>query len=481
MKDLLETGPSAPPTAEEIATFRENKADAEDPGRLTDADQIKRRMLRKLLPPDPLARGKIPTARPRIPTKPDPHPAYAKQIDTAAGLDAKAPRPDTDVPLGSFDDQVTIEFIDRTAVVRKVAICESYDVSCGVFTQPAAFALTLGHGGTVAEIKDLVEPHTLFRLKIGGTLVQSGFIDGYEIGGEAAVVQIHGRDLLQEIHDSFTPVERTFSETSYIDFVKSVFQHAALDTPSVHFSDDGIRKAMAQGRPLPLPAIAREEKKIAKPVTMKLGDRYFDLIKRVLDRAGLFMVMSPEGRVLLTAPNPNITALYRLVHAPDAPVYGNVTDFHHVYNTIDRVSLYVVYARGGGKKLGAVKVYGQYPDLEMKKLLYRRSHTFRDWNVQTNEQAEIMARRRIAEERRKGWQLNVTVAGHRTRLLGTNDWVIWRPDTMVRFDSDELNFHDIYYIENVSYRRGPSGTRTELRLIRREDLDFGYEGLPEEP
>lgn len=479
MKDLVNVGPTAPPTAEEIA-------DARDPGRFSDEERalqpsLWRTPLRKVRPAEQLPRGKIEQPRKRLPTKPDPHPARKPIIDTAEGLDARAPQPDTIVPIGSFSDQVTLLFVDRKGSVQKVVICEAYDVACGVFTQPAAFSLTLGHGGSIAEIMRLVVPRTGFQLKIGDTLVQSGYIDGYEAGGEAAIVNIHGRDLLQEVHDSFTPIERTFDETSYVEFVRSVFTHAGLGTPDVRFTDDGIRKAMAQGKPLPAPALAREEKKISKPVTMKLGDRYFDLIKRVLDRAGLFMIMAPDGRILLTAPNPNITALYRLVHAPKGPIHGNVVDFHFVWNTVDRVTRYVVYARGGGKKLGAIKVYGEYPDTEMFKLGYRRSHTFRDWNVQTNEQAEIMARRRIAEERRKGWQLNVTVAGHRTKLLGTDDWVVWRPDTMVRFDSDELDMHDIFYIEDVHYRRSQAGTRTELRLIRREDLDFGYEGLPDEP
>jgi prophage tail gpP-like protein len=371
--------------------------------------------------------------------------------------------------LGSFDDQVTLEIDGLPALT-----VESYDVHTAVFTQPASFAFVMGHGGRVRELLSLVKPRKPFVLRIGGVLVQTGRIDTIGAGGQSAIVNVAGRDTLQDLADSYTNAERSFTEKTHLAFVNAVLAHGKFDATAM-FTTEAVRRSMARGRPaLPSSTTVEEKSLGASAIRMRLGDKYFDLIKRVLDRAGLFLYAAPSGRYMITAPNADIAPLYRLVHAPNEGP-ANVLDFSFRNSTVGRASEYIVYGRGGGKKAPTVKHRGSYVDPEMKDYGYKRVHTFRDWHVQTDAQAELMARRKIAESRRRDWQMSVTVAGHTTTETGTNNRVVWRPDTMVHFDSYQLGLSDTCYIEDVRYRRSASGTTTELRLMRREDLVFGYD------
>jgi prophage tail gpP-like protein len=400
------------------------------------------------------------------------------QLATPAQVAATAT---VDVPLspGSFDDTVRIEIQGET-----ITNVESYDVHVSVFTQPASFTFSVGHAGALKELLEKVKPRKQFKLFIGNKLVQTGFIDGWSCGGVAATASIMGRDTLQDVHDSYTDAERSFTEKKHLEFVKAVLAKGVFKgadevslSELVEFTDDGMRTAMATGR-VPLPKSSIKEDKLigGGPIGMRLGDRYFDFIKRILDRSGLFMYASPEGKVLITAPNKDIKPMYRLVHAPTDGGPANVVDYNWRNSAADRAAKFVVYGRGGGRVKGSVKFRGGFVDDEMYETWgYNRVHTFRDWHIQCNDQAQLMARRKIAEYRRRAWQLSVVVAGHTTTDVNTGKSVVWRPDTMAHFASGQLKVEDLVYIEDVRYQRSNSGTTTALRLMRPEDLVFGYE------
>jgi prophage tail gpP-like protein len=263
-----------------------------------------------------------------------------------------------------------------------------------------------------------------------------------------------------------------------VAFIEECYRQAGLEPPAIDVADAAKNRLMAAGKALPPPAKAREQLQITRPVAMTLGERFYDHIKRVLDRGGLFLRSAPDGRLILTAPNAEHPVLFKAVHAPrGVNDRGSVVDYAFTNSTVDRVRTYVVYSRGGGGggHTPHTKLFGGVEDIEMKGYGYNRVRSYRDWHVKTNDEAELMARRRMAEARRRSWNLTLTVSGHRTRLYGTEELGVWRPDCMVRFESDQLDMRDTFYIETVRFSRGPNGTFTHLRLLRRQDLIFGLE------
>lgn len=382
---------------------------------------------------------------------------------------ARSTRSAPDEP-GVYTDTVRIQLGSD-----ELRICESYEVERGIFTQPTSFAVALGDDSSAAGLWKRYPPRTPFKLWVDDRLIQSGFTDSRTISGVGAGFMLRGRDILQDVHDSYTQEEKVYKAGKHSDFIFQVFQDANVPLPSLQFSNEAVRKAMALGKPLGFPATAREEVTIPRPVQIKMGDTYYSFIKRVLDRAGLFLFATPQQDYVLSAPDKDQPAIYKVVHCPNkGRQVGDVINVSLSDSTVGRSAYYMVYARGGGKNKGRLVYQDGYPDEEMAAFGYKRTKTFRDWHIQNNAQAETLARRRIAEERRSSWRLTMTVSGHSTLALDGSRGV-WTPDTMVHVKSDELEIDGPFYLESVAFRRNSDGTTSELRLIRPDDLIFGYE------
>jgi hypothetical protein len=155
----------------------------------------------------------------------------------------------------------------------------------------------------------------------------------------------------------------------------------------------------------------------------------------------------------------------------------------------------VVYGRSGGGKKGVEICRGAFPDDEMLNYSdanrpagsdpgtgYQKRITVRDADVKSKEECEYVARRLLSDERRAGWQLEYTVAGHQVPSPSApSGSAIWGPDTVVRVDDNELhhgedpslNFHTNFYVEAVTYSSNPQKT-TKLTLMRPGDLLFAH-------
>src|SRR5262249_54808500 len=155
-------------------------------------------------------------------------------------------------------------------------------------------------------------------------------------------------------------------------------------------------------------------------------------VKRILDRAGLFLWATARGDFVLSAPNAKQKPSYRIVRQRGNDRNAvNVTNARHKNETTGRFSEALIFARGGGRKFGRQNTAGQFVDDEMVTFGYNRPLVFKDANVTNPEQAEFYARRKLAEARRAGWQLVYTVAGHTTPSLNGGQRAVWAPDTVV--------------------------------------------------
>jgi prophage tail gpP-like protein len=151
---------------------------------------------------------------------------------------------------------------------------------------------------------------------------------------------------------------------------------------------------------------------------------------------------------------------------------GDAISFRYQDDTTMRHAAYIVYGRGGSGKEGRDLIMGTYVDEEMVAYGFQNSRTVTDDDCKSNAEADYIARRTCAEERRAGWQLSYTVSGHTyPSQFAKNSFGVWVPDTVCRVDDDELDIHGNFYIEAVTYKRSPE-TTTELTLMRPQDLIF---------
>lgn len=394
------------------------------------------------------------------------------------------PKTFADRTIGAADDRVALRLGGD-----EVFIAETYTVKSAILTQPAAWSMRLGHAKTTADLLHKYPPNTPFELFIAGNLQQTGTVDmvGAEQSAGATEFTIRGRDSLAPLHDDLIDAERAFNTETYIDLVQAQLKAVGLGDRLIVASNRSNRQVKAG-----VPLVELEPVKTVQEILLeaggvptgggsvthvqiqaRLGERRYEFLMRYLSMAGLFLWAAADGGFVLSEPNSKQEPAYAIARGIKDQTRNTVTVKHASFtnDTAHRFRLYDAYGRGAGRKGGHTKALGTFLDTEMDAFGFTKTKTIRAATVRTAEQAQFVARKMAAEDRRQGYQLRYTVSGHTVPVKG-NLRAVWTPDTVVRVDDELLNLHDSFYLEACEYRRSPQ-TETELTLVRRDDLVFG--------
>ena len=420
--------------------------------------------------------------------------------------------------IGDIDDRVVIRFYraippdagpDVVTVKggKELRIAEAWDWTSSVLEQPSHFSFQLGSGQTAGQILSSFTKGTKVELLINNVLQATGRIDGREAQGDAeggTSVTLHGRDLLSKVYDCHVDAVKTFKNTTYTDLVWRVLrklnlvQGATYDPAQLAVDNDAnrqikygnkVKRIKVNGKPLSPSTIVSAtegdvEALVASEIQCNIGERWLSFLRRYLDPAGLALWAAANGTFVLSAPNPLQDPSYHLIKRQEGDrTLGNVKWFHLVDDATHQHTYAKVYGKGFGRKAGRVTSLGSAPNAELLNPIndptwYQNSPegfgailvTFREHNCFTNEQCENFAWRKIAEERRNGFQLHYRVAGHTLPVFGsTSQQAVIVEDTVVYVDDYELGIHGNFYIDSVHRQRHPQ-TETTIRLCRQDDM-----------
>lgn len=379
-----------------------------------------------------------------------------------------------------------------------VRIAEQYEIRAAILSQPASFALRLGHGGVIADLLSRYPKNTPFELRVNGRLMQTGYTDGSATGGDGgAQVTFRGRDVMGRLCSAYAPRDKSFSNLTYHELVSNVLDEVGLQEHLLVGEDAANRKAITGTQiveldPAHLDIVTKRtgseigdgeegrRKVTQKSITLKVGGRWYDWLKTQLDRAGLFLWASGEGAFMLTVPTAAQKPAYRIERVARGGAVrdqiARVVDHDFDDNGEGRFTKMIVYGRGGGRKAGRVKVTAQCVDPEMAFFLggeNTRIITVHDNDVKTIAQAEHYARRRMAEINREAWRLSYKLAGHST-IGADGSRAVWSPNTVVEVDDREIGIRGLFWIEEVTFNGSPQQSTT-LRLMRPDHLFFATE------
>lgn len=391
-----------------------------------------------------------------------------------------------------FEDRTIGADPDRVKLVlgnEEVLIAESYAVHCGILTQPASWSMRIGWSKTSAALLKRYPPNTPFQLFIGDNLQQTGNLDspGVEESSGATTFTVRGRDSLAPLHDDLVNAERSFDTEKYIDLVQKQLQEVGLGDRVIVASNRANRIVKA-GVPIielePVKTVAEirlEAGGVSSgpgaikhvQVQARLGERRFEFLMRYLSMGGLFLWAAADGGFVLSEPNSKQEVAASIIRKVTGQTRNDVTVKSAMFSnsTEHRYRRYAVYGRGVGRKGGHLKALGLFEDTEMADWGFVKTKTIRSTTIRTEEQAQFVARKMAAEDRRNGYQLKYVVSGHTVPTNGTQR-MVWTPDTVIRVRDELLNINDDMYLESCEYRRSPH-TETELTLMRRQDLVFG--------
>jgi prophage tail gpP-like protein len=379
---------------------------------------------------------------------------------------------------GGLSDVVTLRLDGR-----EVGIVEHYEVQSSVLEQPSTFALALGHSDVAADVLKKYPPRTPFELLVAGKVQHVGRLDGVEVrGDEGTTIDFHGRDGLAALHDTYVGAETSLAHSSYLDLVEHALEACGFKDHTVLFTAatdrvarGGVKPALTRAKTATEVVVEEHAKKtLVQTAQSQLGETYLDFVRRYLDRAGLFLwALSSPNSFMLGQPNVTQPPVSRLVRSRAGS--NARLEMYRNLGAPPRYATCMVVGRSGGKKYGRTRIRRGFEDAEMAAWGYTNTLVLRDVGVANEAQAEMHARRKLAEGRRHGWMLSYTVEGHTFVPLGGGDRRVWIPDTTVQVQDDLLGLNATYWIESVSWRRGDEGqgTTTTLALMRPGDLLFG--------
>jgi prophage tail gpP-like protein len=398
--------------------------------------------------------------------------------------------------LGGLDDSVKLT-INDTQLLTAI----SWSVHEGILSQPAKWTFTCGSGDIAQQLLKTFQPGPKFKFKlyIGNVLQQSGYLDTVEtdqpVGG-ATSVTLSGRDALAKLQDTYVKAAIGANVSTYAQLVWFALQQCGMVSgstidPNILRTDNAANRNIKSGVTIPAVQGHRTVQQILDDVTVagsvsgqitskpsaRIHETWHRFIRRHIDRAGLMFWAAADGTFVLTLPDGQQSPTYllrRKTGEATSSTRGNVIAAKYRDDRTHRHSEVIVYAKGGGKALGRVKGKGGFVDEEMVASGYDQPIVVRDSNCHSVAEAILFARRKLAEERRSGWNLQYTVNGHTLPYAGDNgkSRAVIIPDTVVAVDDDELGLTDRYYLESLDRQRHPE-TSTVIRLMRLEDLIFG--------
>lgn len=399
--------------------------------------------------------------------------------------------------IGGDQDSILLQIGEDT-----VTLAESYEVKISVLQQPAAFALRVGANLAAGDMLSQAVPGSDFKLGImsGGKyrLLQAGKIDSRGAPSAAfSQIEIKGRDYLAQLFDSFVEEEQEFPQKTFFDLTQKVMNLVGLTNENGFglVATNDVNRALITGvdiktiNPTELAtqiqtgAMTGTGELVYKTMKAQLGVRYYDFLQQQYKLAGLFLWACPDKTFVLARPHADQAATFSIFRRLGGTGEDtNVIDCRFVDDTTMRHSEAIVYGKSGGGKKGVEICRGSYVDDQLSTYGITKKIVIHDADVKTKAECEYVARRIIADERRAGWQLEYTLAGHQVPFpSGDNGVAVWSPDTVVRVDdlilhepSDVgLQFRRNFYVESVTYSRdNQGGTRTKVTLMRPEDLIF---------
>lgn len=279
-------------------------------------------------------------------------------------------------------------------------------------------------------------------VRVGNDVVLTGRIDNIKqsIRKTGRSYQLTGRDMAAQLVDCSAPV-----------FVRKMSTLREIVTSIVR--PLGITKVRLQTTA----SGATREK-----INVEPGDTAWELLRNAAEAEGLWPWFDPDGTLVIGGPDYTTPPVAVLVCNADG---GNVELMERTDNVADRYSEITVLGQthatqedGGKHNLrGSAKDTG---------VTWSRPKIVVDHETDTTELCNERAAKLMGDSRLKGFDVHVTVQGHRINAPGEpGDGQLWQPGQRVRIKSDLLDLDGIYFLMARKFLRSRGyGTTTELTL-----------------
>lgn len=317
---------------------------------------------------------------------------------------------------------------------------EAYEVDSDLLIPADAWQCTVAAVGQTLAANVVAGAEV--SVKIGNDLVLTGRIDSIQqsIRKGSHQFQLSGRDMAAQLVDCSAPLfVRKFTDLREI--VTSIVRPLGIKKIRLQKTSDG----------------ATREK-----INVEPGDTAWEALRNAAEAEGLWPWFDPDGTLVVGGPDystPPVATLW--CHADGS----NVEAISRTDNVAERFSEITVLGQTHATKVegGKHNLKGVAKD---SGITWSRPKIVIDHETDTTLLCQERAAKLMGDSRLKGFELKITVQGHRIDAPGeTGDGALWQPGQRVRVASDLLAIDGIYFLMARKFLRSRgSGTTTELTL-----------------
>lgn len=286
------------------------------------------------------------------------------------------------------------------------------------------------------------------ELMIGNETLITGYVDTVDAQYDANshTLTVTGRDRSGDLVDC-TVDPKTFVSQTYEQIFKALTKPYGIQiVPQVDLSE------------------------VVQRFVLDSGETVFSVLDRLARAAGVCLVSSGTGDVLVTTAKAATNASNSLVLGQNILTASCRQDFSNLYSTI------VVTSQISGESLDQYDVVATQPKAEVKRSdrasvdieklnRYRPLRIIAETQLDANkclQRAQWEASHREAS----GFELQVTVQGWRQ-----SDGTLWKPNTLVRVSDHFLRINKTLLVAEVRFSMSSSGSVTTLLLQPKEAFE----------
>jgi prophage tail gpP-like protein len=356
------------------------------------------------------------------------------------------------MPMPSDQTELDREAVSLTIGGQAHSTWESYEIDSDLLIPADAWQFTVSAKGRV--LPENVKAGADIQVKVGPDLVLTGRIDNIKRTLKKGVntFQLSGRDLAAQLVDCSAPI-----------FVRKMSTLREIITSIVR--PLGISKIRLQTT---APGVSREK------INVEPGDTAWEILRNAAEAEGLWPWFDPDGTLVVGGPDYSTPPVAVLTANVDG---SNVESISSEENIADRFSEITVLGQTHATKDegGKHNLKGSAKDTG---ITWSRPKIVVDHETDTTALCQERAAKLMGDSRLKGFELQVSVKGHRINAPGeSGDGQLWQPGQRVRVVSDALGVDAVFFLMGRKFLRSRGyGTTTELTL--KEDGVWVVEAHP---
>jgi len=340
-------------------------------------------------------------------------------------------------------------------------------------TAPSEALFEVGDDGTWSALSEYVAHGARYSVRVNGLLRLTGRVEASDVPSDpkaGAVVRFTVRTKLQDaLYESADESVRV-KNVSLKDFILAVYAPLGYVESDFIFRGsvardlitgrDSANKGSQDARDLE--PIKLDQAKVRPPESV------YDAADRHLRRHGLMHWDSPDGRIVVSAPNDTQPPLYTLVQTRSGRGLANntlgITRTQDWSSIPTAVWLYGV-AAGGARSRSRVSAYSE--DADLLAAGFHRPITILAEGVKTRELADRAAARELSARSRAKDSLSAEVDG--LSWWSGSESIPWGVDTVADVLVDQAGGRcGAYYLHRVQLRRDAQrGDVTNLSMVRK--------------